>query len=491
MNTTPSFEDIPEGHVILCYEGRTEPRKYMITTDSNGQVYYRVYFAEEIDFTADALPHDSKGILVSHVNEAFASYLEMTPVQVEQCGKGIALTYALPIDKCKVDTANLGEIYSDRQASNGVGAIDKLNHDWFASKSLNNYGTLKHHIQQGKDKCLRALQPEPIDRLLQQCMAVYPSRHQASIFEKFQHYLSAHPDFWRSLADDLSKAGTDAEKVNFSGVGATGLFLTAGNVVIAVRGNALSISSNNELKRQPIPQHLQSLASYERDGLHVEITPALTVATDVQVAKDLATSIANTPTGSDSTFWKFDDVEARNVGTSPQGTAYVLDGNAVELWKKEDYTYSSPPNLADRQEPTDWLMSDGTWKQYEEFKSLHEAFNSPLHQAGGRFGAEAGKNKNTPPETLPEPTKQPSEADKPSQIGAIVALFAGAAATIAGLLNLKKRKPDEKQDKNASQETEKTSFNVGAAILTTVGAFATGWAVYSLVSPSADRQRSR
>ena len=88
MNTTPSFEDIPEGHVILCYEGRTEPRKYMITTDSNGQVYYRVYFAEEIDFTADALPHDSKGILVSHVNEAFASYLEMTPVQVEQCGMG-------------------------------------------------------------------------------------------------------------------------------------------------------------------------------------------------------------------------------------------------------------------------------------------------------------------------------------------------------------------------------------------------------------------
>ena len=200
---------------------------------------------------------------------------------------------------------------------------------------------------------------------------------------KLIEYFDKNPQAEKEFSDSLAIHGIGAD-FKIAGAGGTGIFLESAEqgVVVGIRGNMLNHVNTLQqpIVRQPIPQHLQPLANYKVHNLDIEITPKISVSRDLAPVHILKDSIAGTAHSEVGQQWLFRDLEARNVGQSPQGTHYVLDGNAIESVALEK-TASSDMAAAGH-----WINADGTWKQYKEFESLHAKFNSPLHQQGGKIG---------------------------------------------------------------------------------------------------------
>lgn len=429
-----------------------------ITVDESGQLWHHTFIAKPADRkkaddllgldTHEAICEGYRERMVTHVGDGLE-------VRTESKEDGTILSFALPRDKAKLKEGVLS------QNAKGFGDITDETYRWLGTKGLRDSKFPVYQLGEAgcdvlrRDKEFRTL-PEVL------ALADWTFGKEDSSEGKLAEHLKNHSDFLDELTQRLKVGGIPASGFKLAGRGGTGVFLEAeGGVVVSIREIAQAIGEHTATARQPIPQHLQPLATFVQDGYEIEITPKLDVTKDPKLVDKLSQSIEATPSANSALCFSFTDAEERNVGTSAVGTAYVLDGNAISLFQidKDQKTSQSATQ--------EWLNSDGTWKQYTEFKSLHQAFNSPLHQAGGKLSVQGKSFGN-------------AGAATSSNRNALIALFAGGAALIGGLFNLKKKETVE-PTKEGEEPKEKTSFSTGAIIATTVGVLATGWAVMQLV----------
>ena len=133
------------------------------------------------------------------------------------------------------------------------------------------------------------------------------------------------------------------------------------------------------VERHALPQHLQPLYSFSTNTHHVEVTPMLnnTIVTEAHL-NGLRDAVSRHIGPSGERFEVTDRV-MRNLGLSHNGNAFYLDGDGIErVAARRSHAVPTPHDPR-------WVEADGTWKQYRDFRADHEAFNSPLHRAGGRL----------------------------------------------------------------------------------------------------------
>lgn len=507
----PFFSSVGDRVILFC-EGHNNLYRHMITSDMDGQAYYHAYLKTlAFDHLSEQLPDaiDFNQEIANRVNLEFADRFGLEPCALQPIEGGIMLSYPLPRDKFIVHPDKFDDpIREDRTLLAGLNVVDDSCWRWIQNKRVNNYDGLKLPIARAKDSLLRELPESSLEDVIKRYQDFYTGNRSNNIFSRLNHFLEENEDFLPTLSKELEEKGIDSNKLVFAGYGATGVFLRAGDVIIGIRGPQLDRRDEDTIRvaRQPIPQHLQPLASYSYGSIQVEITPALQPCTDKKALRDLSKSIHQTPAPDPQSFWCLTDSALRNVGLSDTGTAYVLDGDAIELLT-DDNTIHNPPK--EHHVPSDWLTDSGVWKQYEEFQSLHKAFNSPLNQNNGLLsGKEAPQiisldahaqtratSSDAADMTDPDASRrdnEPSAEETPSpaksNTPAILALFAGATATVTGLLGLKKKQRDPSEKDEA--ETKNRPFSTTGIVLTAVGAIASGWAVYHLISNSSPRNRS-
>lgn len=451
-----------DNHVLI--DAHNRGAQLLITNDSDGQLWHHTFIPHSANrANADlAFGLDTHSSVCKNYEERVSAYLGFKPSEVESLSDCTRISFALPRDKAVL-----------REDANEKLKLNKVTDEtlsWLSKNRLYSSKFLFHQIGASKSDILRSDQYRPLNEVLELSDVLFEidEKHPSNAHKLLQ-YIQEHPNFIEVLQQKLAPAGVKAEKFRIAGYGRTGVFLeTEGGVVVAIRSDAFisnKVAEDNiKPVRQPIPQHLQPLAEFEYDKLHIEISPKLEVMRGPEEIDALKESIENTEHPDSKYCWKFTDTEDRNIGKSTAGTAYVIDGDAVKDDKRE-----ATDNRVLKGGENAWITDNGTWSQYEEFKHLHEAFNSPLHQSGGKLSIH-GKyqgNENT-------------QLESPSKTPALIALFAGAAAMIGGLFNLKKKESTEPVKEG--EEKPKAGFSTAGIIATAMGAAATGWAIYSLVT---------
>ncbi len=394
----PSFnfddykEGLPDHHLVSqCIPPRdfldfqfSDPGPYaFITADDTGKLQQHFVVRQDI---AEALKHLEADFGISIKNPVLRNYPEhlalhmgMQP-QITETKKGIIYTFPLP-EHVQLKPGVLEKIRLGNSNATGTGAYTKESGQWLKKMRLmeNNF-----HAALFSDLMMdipKQLPPMPLHEVLQKSK---PFR--VENITKLQEYFLKHPAALSELEQKLIDAHIEP-KFQLAGNGRNGVFLKAGDVVISIRGDIFNENLKNSTfgkgkpLRQPLPQHLHNLAYFESGPLNIEITPSQILKNmPVSELDNMVEAIAHTPHPVRGRQWHFNDPEIRNVGFSPQGTMYVLDGNAIG---EASNVFGFKPKT---KIPTDWLNADGTWKQYTEFQELHERFNSTLHQAGGRLG---------------------------------------------------------------------------------------------------------
>ena len=235
---------------------------------------------------------------------------------------------------------------------------------------------------------------------------------QRSIFDfnpvcgDFVAALDKNPKTLEKIESELAKGGLT--NFRYLGFGKTGICLeaemqTGKKVAVMLRKGVLA-----NLKRMPIPHHLQPLHSFQADGFHVEVTPKInSKAASVDHLHELKTAIA-CHTDMHGGKYAVSDSVVRNIGLSEHGTSYYLDGDGIDKVASGGGKPAMPSNPDLR-----WVESDGTWKQYKEFEAEHKMFNSPLHQSGGKIIPAAEMAETKTPSAQPIVKTTPAAAPPP------------------------------------------------------------------------------
>lgn len=194
---------------------------------------------------------------------------------------------------------------------------------------------------------------------------------------------AAYLDKTSGALAEIEKALAPAELKDFryvsSGRGSTCLKATCKT------GKEVALMINPASMRQSIPHHLQPLAKISHGDMYIEVLPLLnTDGVTSAHNKHLADGIHNHVDAHKTTYTN-EDPALRNLGLSHNGNTYFLDGDGLQRLSAEEstkYLHEATGSMDHH-----WVNSDGTWKQYTDFKAEHELFNSPLHQDGGKLVA--------------------------------------------------------------------------------------------------------
>jgi hypothetical protein len=354
----------------------------MLSLDANGHFWQHVYvpYAEHTESLQNMTGLDINSAIAEHFRERVSALLEAEPTEVSQHEQGTYMKFALPPDIVALESPG-----AQPRLPNGYSMMDmtKAGRTYLYDKDLfsHNFVVMLHDAKVDViRKNINLLELHTLSEVSEMLINNAPHIQTPLSITKL---ITQYPEIEEVLRDKLASFGIEAQHFHLAGTGATGVFLVPDgtDIVIAIRGDTIASEERTyeeALVRQPIPQHLQPLYETTYQDLDIEITPRLQPTLEMKEIQHLIDSIATTPHLENNKIWNFMDTGVRNIGMSAQGTAYVLDGNAITVKERDMDTPSIHINGHQ-----DWVNSDGTWKQYQEFEYLHEAFNSPLHQAGG------------------------------------------------------------------------------------------------------------
>ena len=223
----------------------------------------------------------------------------------------------------------------------------------------------------------------PLVESLTHAGAAFKAADEHEEFEVLANELTKDPQALKEIEDELAKGGSTSFR--FVGKGKGGIYLEGNNgLVIGIRDHVP--------ERIMIPHNIQPLHGFKKGGFGFEILPRLDV--DSVEHSDLHQISHGVKTFASPKGARFEvnDPELRNIGRAPDGIAYYLDRDGINRSHEKGV-----PTLP--HEASHWVRPDGTWSQYHAYREQHEAFNSPLHQGGGKL--------DIPYEPYVAPTKAP------------------------------------------------------------------------------------
>jgi hypothetical protein len=159
---------------------------------------------------------------------------------------------------------------------------------------------------------LQQMPPASILDVVEREHMIFPTGDAAGRTKVLLDHLRENPAFITDLEARLQKAGIEP-KFQIAGSGATGTFLKAGDVVVAIRGDMLRnpaalYNNKPQVVRQPIPHHVHPLEHYQHSKLDIEILPRLeTEGIHYSVGDPLREAITATPHPDASKYWCFTD----------------------------------------------------------------------------------------------------------------------------------------------------------------------------------------
>ncbi|MDG1287485.1 MAG: hypothetical protein P8P30_07970 [Rickettsiales bacterium] len=183
-------------------------------------------------------------------------------------------------------------------------------------------------------------------------------------------------------------------KFSLAGTGRSGIFLKTdipehGEIVVGLRTGRTVRAMN--------PTQLQALKQFKAGEFWIEVSPALdTKRTTPEHLSELkhGTSSYVSPKGQK---YYINDPEVRNIGLAANGKPYYLDGDGISPDGEAN------PAAYQGVVQTQWVREDGSWEQYHDFQAMHQTYDSPLHQQGGKL---TSAEKASAPTNTPQPLTQ-------------------------------------------------------------------------------------
>jgi hypothetical protein len=393
MHDLSTFGDHLDGHSEIWEYTKGEKgreSKLVMTADRAGDIWYHTSIGEHENgaWLDKSLGGSFQEATMDNYAKRLTEHLGFEPAVKTVKGNRRTLSFKLPKNAVSMSPEKLAEFLTTGAAYN-LDCLSEESYTWLQNeKRLIASRFPFEQLGAARIDTIQQMPPAALLDAVEREHMIFPQGGGSSRAKRLLDHLHNRPDFLKDLEARLQKAGIES-KFQIAGSGATGTFLKAGDVVVAIRGdilrnpNALD-KDKPQVVRQPIPQHIHPLDHYRHSNLDVEILPKLeTEGIDYSVGNPLRESIRATPHPNADKYWCFTDSEGRNIGRSAQGTHYVIDGDAVMAFdKKAGEVYGT--HGAQK-----WINEQGVWKQYEEFQPLHEKFNSPLHQQGGKLGVAA------------------------------------------------------------------------------------------------------
>ncbi|MDG1287882.1 MAG: hypothetical protein P8P30_10045 [Rickettsiales bacterium] len=177
-------------------------------------------------------------------------------------------------------------------------------------------------------------------------------------------------------------------KFSLAGTGRSGIFLKTdipehGEVVVGLRtGRTAKAMSATQL---------QALKQFKAGDFWIEISPALDTKKTTPDHLEELKSGTRAYTSPEGQKYYINDPKVRNIGLTESGRPYYLDGDGIS------HEGTADPEAYQGSVQTQWVREDGTWEQYHDFQAMHQAYDSPLHQQGGKRSptkAEVNVNEN-------------------------------------------------------------------------------------------------
>lgn len=393
MHDLSTFGDHLDGHSEIwefTKGGKGRESKMVMTADKAGDIWYHTSIGEHENgaWLDKSLGGSFQEATMDNYAKRLSEHLGFEPTVSAVKGNRRTLSFKLPKDAVRMSPEKLAEFLETGNAYN-LDCLTDEGYEWLNKEKRLIYSRFPfEQLGAARIDTIQQMPPASLLDVVKREEMIFPQGGGASRAKTLIDHIQANPDFIKDLEARLEKAGIEP-KFQIAGSGATGTFLKAGDVVVAIRGDILrdpaSVYTNKpQVTRQPIPQHIHPLDHYQHSNLDVEILPRLeTDGIHYSAGAPLREAITATPHPDAEKYWCFTDSEGRNIGQSAQGTNYVIDGDAVMAFeKKAGGNYGSRGAV-------NWVNEHGVWKQYEEFQPLHEKFNSPLHQQGGKLGIAA------------------------------------------------------------------------------------------------------